>query len=124
MSKTVNLLLVDDEKEFAQAFKKRLEHRGFQVRVAFSKEDALRIAEKNIIEAAILDVMLPDGDGHELFEQIVAIHPECIAVMLTGYGDIDKAFRLGQKGLCGYFSKPCDIDEIEQSLRKALSGDS
>ncbi len=122
MVSTYDILLVDDEKEFIDILAKRLKKRGYSVRVAYSVERALHLVHDTLFRAAILDVNLPDGNGHDLFEIILTIQPEIQAVMLTGYGDLQKAFRMGKKGLCAYFGKPCDIDEILDALSEALKG--
>lgn len=120
MNPQTEILLVDDEKEFADLLAKRLRSRGYAVQVAYTAAEALGLARNKTYSAAILDVSLPDGNGYQLFDDITGIHPEIRVIMLTGHGDLQMAFHLGKKGLCAYFSKPCDIQELTDELSKAL----
>ncbi len=121
MTKDARILLVDDEKAFADALAKRLDRRGFSVQVAYSAAEARRAAAESSYTAAILDVNLPDGNGHALFNEITALQPGIRVLMLTGYGDLQKAFELGKKGLYRYFGKPCEIEELEQALLSSMN---
>ncbi len=120
MTDRKTVLLVDDEKEFADALAKRLERRNFCVKIAYSASEVLRLAQNDVISATIPDVNLPAGNGHALLDDISSIHPEIKAIILTGYGNILKAFHLVKMGLCAYFSKPCDTEELTMALSNAL----
>ncbi len=122
LTATESILLVDDEKDFIDALAKRLQRRGFSVQVAYNAAQARELVKETIFNAAILDVNLPDGDGHELFKEIAAIQPEIKAIMLTGYGNLQKAFQLGKKGLYSYFAKPCDIEKLIEALSESMKG--
>ena len=66
-----NILLVDDEVSFVEAFGERLELRNLEISKAFNGEDALRALEENrTIEVVILDVKMPGMDGIETLAEI------------------------------------------------------
>ena len=65
------ILLVDDEQELLDMVLSILVEYGFQnVKTAKNVKEAMEQAEKSRPELAILDVMLPDGNGFELMERI------------------------------------------------------
>ena len=68
--KEKRLLLVDDEQALLDMVVSILKAEGFQnIAVAKNSRDALALADRFLPELAILDVMLPDGDGFSLLEQ-------------------------------------------------------
>ena len=65
------ILLVDDEQELLDMVLSILMEYGFQnVKTAKNVKEAMEQAEKSRPELAILDVMLPDGNGFELMEHL------------------------------------------------------
>ena len=71
------ILLVDDEQELLDMVLSILTEYGFQnVKAAQNVKEAMEQAEKNRPELAILDVMLPDGNGFALMEQLKKLHDE------------------------------------------------
>jgi DNA-binding NtrC family response regulator len=116
----IRLLLVDDEFDFLESAGKALNRRGFEVIPAFNGKEALAIAEKNRdLKVALLDVKMPDIDGHKLFYRMKEILPEAKFVMLTGHGSIKKAFELSKAGVFDYLGKPCEMDKLAEVMRSA-----
>ena len=63
----MNILVVDDEKEIADIVALYLQSGEYKVHTFYNGEDALKCVENVPIDLAILDVMLPDIDGFEIF---------------------------------------------------------
>ena len=86
--KQKKILLVDDEKEILDMITDFLSRDGYtQIRTAGTVKDALRTAEEWGAELAVLDVMLPDGEGFSLFEQMrkfTEIPVLCVSVSCCG----------------------------------------
>ena len=74
------VLVVDDEKLIVKGIRFSLEQDGMEVDCAYDGEEALKLAEENAYDMVLLDVMLPDGDGFALFEQIRRIPAICLPV--------------------------------------------
>jgi DNA-binding response OmpR family regulator len=66
------ILVIDDQKEFAQLVKRSLEQEGFDVILAPDGLSGLRIAEKNRPDLVVLDLTMPDIDGLEVCQQLRA----------------------------------------------------
>ena len=75
------VLLVDDERDFADALAERLQARGFRVTTAYDGEDALRLAAGLDFDVAVLDVNLPGMDGLALLRELRALRPQAEALM-------------------------------------------
>jgi len=114
------VLLVDDEEVFLEFTAKNLARRGFKVLKASRGKEALSIVRKHEIDVAVLDVKMPDIDGHRLFYIIKDEYPGIQIIMLTGHGNLNKAFELGKKGVFEYLGKPCKIGELSDCICRAL----
>ena len=110
------LLLVDDEPELLKMVSNILKDAGFEnIVVSASVKKAVETAEKEKPDLAILDVMLPDGDGFSLMEQIRA-WTDIPVIFLTARDEAaDKLAGLGL-GADDYIAKPLDLENIRQIL--------
>ena len=104
--KQKRILLVDDEQELLDLVVSILNEDGFQnIRTAKTAGEAITISETYQPEFAILDVMLPDGNGFELIEQLkkTADYP---VLFLTARGEDDDKFHGFGLGADDYMVKP------------------
>lgn len=102
--KQKRILLVDDEQELLNMVVSILNEEGFEnVRTAASVKDAKTAAEEFSPELAILDVMLPDGNGFSLMEQLHADYP---VLFLTACGEDQDKFTGFGIGADDYIVKP------------------
>jgi CheY-like chemotaxis protein len=85
--KKLNILLVDDEKKFLDTISDRIRLKGFEPLLATSGKEALEIARKHKIHAAVVDLKMPDMDGLVTITKLKEIHPKIKTVLLTGFGD-------------------------------------
>lgn len=99
-----NVLLVDDEKKFLDSISERIRLKGFKPFPATSGEEALEIARKTKIHAAVVDLKMPGMDGLTTISKLKEIHPHIRAVLLTGFGD-EKVKEAAEAMDSGYFEK-------------------
>ncbi|MGB5848545.1 MAG: response regulator, partial [Ignavibacteriaceae bacterium] len=66
----INVLLVDDEKDFVEALAERLQLRDFNVTIAFSGDEAIKLVEENGFDVIVLDVQMPGKNGVETLKEI------------------------------------------------------
>ncbi len=115
----IRVLLVDDETDFLESTAKALRRRGFETTTASGGKAALEFARSRRFDVAFLDVKMPGMDGHQLFYALHDALPEMRIVMLTGHGDLQKAFELGKNGLFTYLAKPVETDDLVRTLMRA-----
>ena len=65
-----HILVVEDEKEIAEAIQIYLEEEGYQVTICLESKNAMEIIQKQNIKLALLDVMMPNIDGITLARKI------------------------------------------------------
>ena len=114
------ILIVDDEADLREMVTSILAQDGFKtIRTAGTVAEALKICRDWEPDLAILDVMLPDGDGLSLFEQMRTF-TEVPVLFLTARGeDEDKLKGLGL-GADDYITKPFSMEELTFRIEAIL----
>lgn len=115
------LLLVDDEAEFLEATAAALGRRGFDVLTARDGYEALGTLCAEHVDVVVLDVKMPGIDGVEVFERVRRAYPGLPVIMLTGHGTVQQAFETSRRGAFDYLAKPCDMERLAQSARRAAT---
>lgn len=115
----INLLIVDDEKDFLTSISRSLELRGMQVHCAARGDAALEIARKNPIDIALVDLKMPGMNGQQTLEALKKEHPSMEIVILTGHGTIDSAAACTRSGAYAYLQKPCEFEKLMETLVQA-----
>jgi DNA-binding NtrC family response regulator len=122
VTQSLQILLVDDDAIFRKALSRALARRGHRVETAASPEQALRTTDLSTFDAAILDLKMPGMDGIDLLKEFRTREPDLPVVLLTGHGTIPSAISAIQAGAYQYLLKPCEVDEVEITLRNAVRG--
>ena len=115
----INILIVDDEEQFLNSIKKRLEVRDFNVVAVNRGEKAIEAARNNQFDIALVDLKMPGIDGEETLKALKKEHKWMEVVILTGHGSIDSAIECTKSGAYEYLQKPCRLDELLEALKNA-----
>ena len=115
----INILLVDDEKDFVEMLSLRLTEKKESVFLANNGKECLEIIEKESIDVIILDLKMPGMDGIQTLKKIKAKSPLIEVIMLTGHGTAETAVDGMKLGAFDYLLKPCDFDTLVQKLNAA-----
>jgi two-component system KDP operon response regulator KdpE len=113
------VLVCDDEPQILRALRVVLRDAGFDPVPAETAEEALDLAAVRPPDAAILDLVLPDGDGVEVCRQIRAWSQMPI-IVLSAVGDEDAKVRALEAGADDYVTKPFGARELVARLQAAL----
>jgi response regulator RpfG family c-di-GMP phosphodiesterase len=117
--KKINILYVDDEENNLISFKATFRMK-YHVLIAHSGDEAIKILESKNIEIIITDQRMPNMTGIEFLEKIIAIHPEPMRILLTGYSDLNAVIDAVNKGkIYHYLAKPWNEDEINLTIKRA-----
>ncbi|GEM_PF-693367 len=118
----INLLLVDDEPNILSALRRSLRHLNWQVFTASSAQDALNILEKNTIQVLLTDHKMPKMTGAELIEQVRALYPDVVSIMLSGQADYERVINLlNDRKMLRFVKKPWNTDELVNNIEAALA---
>ena len=113
------ILVVDDEREIADLVEVYLKNEGYRVFSCALARDALQCVETTEVSLAILDVMLPDGDGFSLCQKIREHHMFPILMLTARVEDMDKIMGL-TLGADDYITKPFNPLELVARVKAQL----
>jgi len=119
--KDIKVLIVDDEKDFANTLAQRLKMRNLKVSTAYDGEEALTRLKEDEPDVVVLDLRMPGMHGMEVLQEMRKGYPDIQVIVLTGHGtdkDKEEAKRLGG---FGFLNKPVDIDILEQKIKAAFN---
>ncbi|PYV45910.1 MAG: DNA-binding response regulator [Acidobacteria bacterium] len=115
-----SILVVDDETELREAISAYLKQEGYEIQQASSGEQALDSLKKNAFDILITDMKLPGVDGKTVLQEALAIYPEIIGIIITGYGTIESAVQAMKSGAYDYIAKPFQLVEMSLLIKQAL----
>jgi two-component system KDP operon response regulator KdpE len=113
------ILVCDDELQILRALKVVLREAGFEVEATASAQEALDAAAVRPPDAAIIDLMLPDGSGVEVCRQLRSWSDMPI-VVLSAIGDEDQKVEALEAGADDYVTKPFGPRELVARLNAVL----
>ena len=115
------VLVVDDEASIADGLRLTLEAEGYSVRIAGSVRTALGAVAQAEAHVAIVDLMLPDGDGLSLTRDLKTRDPALEVIVITAYGSVRKAMEATKgAGAFHIVEKPFEPDEVLGLVKNAL----
>ena len=116
------LLIVDDDKRFADTLATEFAERGYGVACVTSFSE---VRELNVerLDYAIVDLRLRHDSGLDVVDWLHRRAPALRIVVLTGYGSIATAVRAVRLGASNYLTKPVWIDELERALSQEVEDD-
>ncbi len=118
------LLLVDDEASILKALKRLFRREGYQILTAEGGQQALDLLKQSEkpVSLIISDQRMPGMNGATFLEHSMAIFPDAMRFLLTGYSDMDAVVNAVNKGKINkYLAKPWNDGEILILVREALS---
>jgi two-component system response regulator RegA len=111
-----SLLIVDDDRPFAERLGRAMAARGYAPTVATSIAEGLGVLDDAAPAFAVIDLKLADGSGLEVMKALKDRRADCRAIILTGYGAIATAVIAVKLGAFDYLAKPVNADEIVAAL--------
>ena len=115
----VRVLVVDDESQIVRALKVVLREAGFETVPAETAAQALDLAAVRPPDAAIVDLVLPDGDGVEVTRRLRE-WSEMPILVLSAVGEEEQKVRALEAGADDYITKPFGTRELVARLQAAL----
>jgi DNA-binding NtrC family response regulator len=115
----VRVLFIDDDPKAQATLAMVLEER-YTVLPALTAAEGVSLLAEREPDVVLLDIDLPDGDGLDLLDQILARPYAPPVVMLTGYADVQFVKRAIQAGAYDYILKPWRKAHLEGTLRQAV----
>ena len=122
MKNSLNILVVDDDKDNAASLGELFEMEGHCVRVVHSGREAVAAYVNNTFDIAFMDVMMPDKNGVESFLEIRKLKPSARVFMMTGYSVEELLMQAVRGGAMGVLEKPFDPGEVLRITKSVGDG--
>jgi PAS domain S-box-containing protein len=114
------VLIVDDDPDIRQALGDMLEAEGYGVHATGTGADGIARAGQVFYGVVLLDIGLPDIDGHAVLRALREVDPTLPVIILTGYGSEQNTIGPLNKGALAYLTKPYRPAEIKALVRRAM----
>ena len=123
------ILLVEDDKDFSDVLKMRLEKSGFQVRVLFDGTEAVKVAKEESPDLILLDIFMPEMDGFTTLKVLKAERTpaggserpisDIPTIVMTGKAPMMEEMARFE-GACEFMTKPVDINTLMAKINQLL----
>lgn len=116
----IRVLIVDDEAPLREALVRYLNHEGFASATADSGAAALEYLKTNRVYLMLLDIRMPGLSGIDVVPKALKMDPNLAILMLTAVSDAASATRCLQSGAMDYLTKPVELSDLLNAVRRAL----
>lgn len=118
----MKILLVEDNKSIIKGLEYAFAQNGYSCEYCLSLDEAVRKAPFNY-DAAVLDIMLPDGNGFDLFKKIRR-YSDLPVIFLTAVDDEDSVVNGLELGADDYITKPFSTRELIARIKRVANKNS
>jgi DNA-binding NtrC family response regulator len=115
------LLLIEDTLSLQMVYRSVLTSAGYRVSVAGSAVEGLAQFQSLRPAVVLLDLILPDRDGLELMQELLAIQPDTSVVAITANGSVNRAVEAMRAGAHDFLVKPFDENRFLSAVQNALA---
>ena len=120
MALVPKILIVDDEPLMCSSLRELMSMQGYDAFSANSGKEAHEKLSEIEFDVALLDMNLPDTDGHRMMDHINSVSPETIIIMITGTASLDSAIGALKRGAYDFVQKPIEYEYLTKAIRNAL----
>jgi two-component system cell cycle response regulator DivK len=116
------ILIVEDNEKNMKLARDILQAKGYTTLEAVNGEEGVRMAFEHNPDMVLMDIQLPDINGIEAFERIRANADTAAipVVAFTASVTVNDRSRIGDAGFDGFLSKPINLKEFVETVRKTL----
>ncbi len=113
------ILVVEDDPVQRRLIRANLEASGYPVVEASSRKEALEAVLRGGVDVAVIDYRLGEETGIDVIKDILAADPLVTPIMVTAYGNIERAVEAVRSGAYDYIVKPLDFEKFLIVLERA-----
>ncbi|HED00515.1 MAG TPA: response regulator [Proteobacteria bacterium] len=120
MSYVSKILIVDDEPRMCESLKVLLRHQGYEIETANNGKQATEWLAKKYFDLVLLDIVMPEMDGHQVMDYMRSQSPETVIIAVTGQASIESAVTVLRHGAYDYLTKPFEPEKLLRTVKNAL----
>jgi two-component system NtrC family response regulator len=114
------ILVVDDEPNYLIVLSELLKEEGYETMTAQRGEEGLKIVEETDLDLVLTDMRMPGMGGLELLKAVKSYNKDLPVIMITAFGEVEKAVVAMKAGAYNYLAKPFNNEELLLNIRKAI----
>jgi len=114
------ILVIDDDARDRDLVGMVLEERGYDVLLAESGRTGLLLCHRRNPDAVVLDLNMPEIDGHSLLRQLRTLHPSVPVVVFSGHGTEAVEEEVLNQGATAFLQKGFSIQQLGLALQEVL----
>ena len=115
------ILVVDDAENQRDISCKMLERLGYKTLAVSSGEEAVEYLKENSVDLVLLDMIMDPGiNGLQTYKQIVDIHPNQKAIIISGFSETYEVLQTQELGAGQYLKKPVTMERIGLAVKEEL----
>ena len=114
------VLVMEDDAAMRELLHEALTDEGFKVELAAGGRQGIARVKAGGIDLVVTDVKMPDLDGLDALQEIRAVEPSPLVIVITAFGSIETAIKAVKLGAHDYITKPFEIDALTLAVGKAL----
>jgi len=116
MNDTPVLFVIDDEPGILSLVERAVSSTGYRTVLHRSPADALATLGHERVDAALIDLRMPDVGGLDVLRTIRQVQPACGVILMTGEGSVECAIEAVKRGALDYLTKPLDFERLRRLL--------
>ena len=112
-----NILIVDDNKDFADVFCDILTANKYNAESCYSGSCAIELLQDRVFDIIFLDIRMPEMDGIETLKKVKKLRPDTVVIMMTGYSVDELVHKALEEKASEIIYKPFEIDKVLSLLK-------
>ncbi|HAI13307.1 MAG TPA: hypothetical protein DCM28_16485 [Phycisphaerales bacterium] len=122
MPEKLHIIFVDDELNILQGLRRQFRSQRHEWEMHFVDSGAatMELLKTRHFDVIVSDMRMPEMDGAQLLSLIKQQYPHMVRIVLSGYSDQNMTLRAAESAH-RYLSKPCDAEELQQTVLKSLA---
>ncbi|MFH1877581.1 MAG: response regulator [Candidatus Omnitrophota bacterium] len=110
--KDKRILVVDDNKDFADVFCDILKSNAYKAECCYGGEQAIELLKNQPFDIIFVDIRMPLMDGVETLKELKKIRPETVVIMMTGYSLDELVHKAIEEKASEIIYKPFEIEKV------------
>ena len=120
-SKSIKVVIIDDEKEILDMIEKYLKREGKYVVQTYQNPLLALNTIDNSIDIILLDIMMPQMNGLDVLSELIKKNIKAKIIMMTAYSTLDKVLKSHREGATNYVMKPFEsLKSLEEKILEVL----
>ncbi len=116
------ILVIDDEKEMLESFKKILSYReDYHIKLLSNPGDALKLLAKEKFDMVLTDLKMGEISGMDVLSASLKYNPGCLVILISGYGTIESSVEAVKMGAFDFIEKPFNSKKLFETIDRGFA---